>query len=240
DERMRRFRKRAMERYRPWRKIAEEGRGIVITGLLTKRDEMWLSVSQTSRDAAGVLSPSPWPGPEALIEHDPAAPCRSYYKLEEAWLEAGTAPGRNRLCVDIGAAPGGWTWSALKRGAHVIAVDAADLDPKIAANPNCDHRRDNGYEFLPDKPADWLLCDMIVRPMATIGLVERWLEAGLCRGFVVNLKFRGKEPASILEAVLKLKERFHLENLRAKHLFHDRNEITLICPPRDAGRGKRR
>lgn len=239
DERMRTYRKRAMERRRPWRDIAEAGRGIVVTGLLTKKDELWVSAAQVTRDAAGVMIPAPWPAPDVLLEHDPVAPCRSYYKLEEAWLEAGTAPKRGQTCVDIGAAPGGWTWSALKRGARVTAVDAADLDRRIVAHPGCDHRRDNGYEFIPDKTVDWLLCDMIVRPMATIGLVERWLEAGLCRGFVVNIKFRGKDPASILEAIKRLEERFCLERLRVKHLFHDRNELTIVCPPSEPGRRKK-
>ncbi|HOY68165.1 MAG TPA: SAM-dependent methyltransferase [Candidatus Ozemobacteraceae bacterium] len=231
EERMRRFRKRAFERFRPWQDIAENGQGIVVTGVLTRRDELWVSVARVMRDAAGLLFPAPWPGPDSLLERDPMAPCRSYYKLEEAWLEAGTEPGPGQTFVDIGAAPGGWTWSALKRGAKVVAVDAADLESRIAAHPNCDHRRDNGYEFLPDRPVDWLLCDMIVRPLATLGLVERWLEAGQCRGFVVNLKFRGKEPASILAAVRSLADRFHLDGLRIRHLFHDRNEITLISPP---------
>lgn len=240
DERMRKYRKRAMERRRSWQDIAESGRGIVVTGLLTRKDELWISAAQVGRDAAGVMTPAPWPSPDCLVEHDQVAPCRSYYKLVEAWLEAGSAPKRGQTCVDIGAAPGGWTWSALKRGATVTAVDAADLDRRIAAQPGCDHRRDNGYEYLPEKPVDWLLCDMIVRPMATIGLVERWLEAGMCRGFVVNIKFRGKDPRSILEAVKGLGERFGLDRLRAKHLFHDKNEITLICPPAGASRRKKK
>jgi len=93
---------------------------------------------------------------------------------------------------------------------------------------------------MPEKAVDWLLCDMIVRPMATIGLVERWLEAGMCRGFVVNVKFRGKDPSSILNAIEKLGKRFALDRLRVKHLFHDRNEITLICPPDAGGRESKR
>ncbi|OQA08803.1 MAG: Ribosomal RNA large subunit methyltransferase M [bacterium ADurb.Bin374] len=240
DERMRTYRKRATERRRPWKEIAETGRGIVVTGLLTKKDELWLSVAQLGRDAAGIPVPAPWPSPDVLLEFDPIAPCRSYYKLEEAWLEAGSAPKRGQTCVDIGAAPGGWTWSALRRGARVTAVDAADLDRRVAAEKNCEHRRDNGYEYMPEKAVDWLLCDMIVRPMATIGLVERWLEAGMCRGFVVNVKFRGKDPSSILNAIEKLGKRFALDRLRVKHLFHDRNEITLICPPDAGGRESKR
>lgn len=239
-ERMTTFRKRAMERYLPAtpHRVPDSGRPrhrqapvrarFMLQVMVTGRDRLWMSVSESWRSASGDLRPLPWMMPEEVVPPDPDAPCRSYYKLEEAWKVAGVEPRPTEICVDIGAAPGGWTYSALKRGARVIAIDGADLAPNVASQKRCEHLRENGYEFQPTKPVDWLFCDMIVRPMATLGLLERWLQAGLCRHFVVNVKFRGKDPSSILVAARELAARFGVSRLLIRHLVYDRNEITLI------------
>ncbi len=227
-ERMQTFRKRAMTRHQDWLATQRRRDAIVIQGVMTARNVVWLSVARPTRLPDGRFIPCVGPDPTTRIPHDATAPCRSYYKLEEALLEAGMAPRPSETCVDLGAAPGGWTWSALRRGARVIAVDAADLAPAIADHPNCDHRRDNGYAFMPARRVDWLFCDMIVRPMATLGLLERWLAASACRRFVVNVKFRGKDPSTIVVAARELAVRFSLARFAIFHLVHDRNEITLF------------
>ena len=230
-ERMETFRRRAMERYRDWQTLSDRQPFVLVQCLILARDLAIVSLGETFRNIAGRLVPAPWPNPGLLVKSDPMAPCRSYYKLEEAWIEAGREPRLGEVCVDLGAAPGGWTWSALQRGAAVVAVDAADLESKVSDHPRCNHLRENGYAYLPPRKVDWLLCDMIVKPLATLGLLERWLEGGHCRGFVVNIKFRGKDPSSILASIDELRERFGLLNLGIRHLFHDRNEITIFSPP---------
>ncbi len=228
--RMETFRKRAMTRFRPWYKLRDAEENILVQVLLVSRNHVGISISTVPPASAGKPFPRLFPDVRTGVADDPLAPCRSYYKLEEAWLESGARPSKNQLCVDLGAAPGGWTWSALKRGARVIAVDAADLAPNVASHPMCEHLRDNGFSYAPPRTADWLFCDMIVKPMATLGLLERWLEAGWCRGFVVNVKFRGRNPVEILEKVAQFGERFS-RSIRVRHLFFDRNEVTLISPP---------
>lgn len=244
-ERMQEFRKRAMERFCPWpasEPIKSLGRAashgskknvcpkIFIQVLLTGKNRFWVSIGEAHKLKTGRMVPVFWKTPSERVPNDHLAPCRSYYKLEEAWQELGTAPHPGQVCVDLGAAPGGWSWSALKRGARVIAVDAADLASHVAEHEHCEHLRDNGYAFKPERLVDWLFCDMIVRPLATLGLVERWLNEGFCRGFVVNVKFRGRDPSSILKAINDLKMRFSLDGLRVKHLFFDRSEITVMFP----------
>lgn len=239
-ERMNTFRKRAMERYLPAsphrvsdapgsrsRKAPLRAR-FMLQVLVTGRDRLWLSIGESWRSASGEVRPLPWTMPEEVVPPDPEAPCRSYYKLEEAWRYAGVEPRPTEVCVDLGAAPGGWTYSALKRGARVIAIDASDLAPNVASQKRCEHLRENGYEYQPSKPVDWLFCDMIVRPMATLGLLERWLQAGLCKHFVINVKFRGKDPSSILGAARDLAARYGVSRFLIRHLIYDRNEITLI------------
>ncbi len=232
-ERMSTFRRRAMERYRAPADLSDRQPCVLVQAALLNREQALVSAAEPVRGPDGRRVPSPRPSGASRPAGGGWVPCRSYFKVEEAWAEGGRGPQPGELCVDLGAAPGGWSWSALQRGARVIAVDAADLEPRVSGHPGCTHLRENGYAYLPPQPADWLLCDMIVRPLATLGLLERWLAAGLCRGFVVNVKFRGKDPSTILEAVEGLRERFSLARLRVRHLRHDRNEITLICPPPD-------
>ncbi|HTV24028.1 MAG TPA: SAM-dependent methyltransferase, partial [Polyangiaceae bacterium] len=56
---------------------------------------------------------SPFPnGEPRFIEfgEDEGPPSRAYLKLFEALTLLGAAPGPSDRCLEIGAAPGGWTW----------------------------------------------------------------------------------------------------------------------------------
>lgn len=227
-ERMTKFRKRAMERFEDWNRINEKRPCIVIQVVMTDASRLWLSIVERFKTRNGRYVPHLWRKNPGMVEHDDQAPCRSYYKLEEAWIQSGIFPRKNEVCVDLGAAPGGWTWAALKRGARVVAVDAAELKKHVENHPRCEHSIDNGYAFMPPKQVDWMFCDMIVKPMATMGLLERWLESKACKKFVVNIKFRGKDPSTILASVEELRVKFQIPFLVVRHLYFDRNEITLI------------
>jgi 23S rRNA (cytidine2498-2'-O)-methyltransferase len=233
-ERMETYRRRTFERLTPWPAGCGHDRGhAFLQVLLVARERIVLSVSARFALAGGRTVPCLWTG-GARVPEDAQAPSRSYYKLEEAFLETGHAPGPEDRCVDLGAAPGGWTYAALKRGAQVIAVDAVDLAPHVEGNPRCDHRRENGYAFMPAAPVDWLFCDMIVKPLATLGLLERWLAAGACRRFVVTLKFRGRQLGALLKRAADLARRFGLGSLTTRHLYYAGNEVTLlgrVAPP---------
>jgi len=199
---------------------------IVAQGVLIDKDKAWVSIS-TSKPQ-NTHKPPFFKPLWQQIHADQQAPCRSYYKLEEVWLELGQAPTEQDTCVDLGAAPGGWTWSALKRGSKVIAVDAAALAPHIQKHRNCTHCIENGYTFTPQQPADWLLCDIIARPLASLGILERWLAQGLCHNFVVAIKFRGKDPSSLLPKIAEVLKPYQHLNIRVRHLYYNHNEITIF------------
>jgi tRNA(Ser,Leu) C12 N-acetylase TAN1 len=52
---------------------------------------------------------------------------RSEFKLIEAVEDFGIEIGRIKRCIDIGAAPGGWTHFLLDNGVKVLAIDSAPL-----------------------------------------------------------------------------------------------------------------
>jgi 23S rRNA (cytidine2498-2'-O)-methyltransferase len=164
-------------------------------------------------------------GGQRRMADDPQAPSRSYLKVEEAYGILGREPTAGETVVDLGAAPGGWSYSAARRGASVVAVDNGPLKGG-AVHAGIAHRAEDAYKYSPAQPVDWLFCDMVDDPDKVQALLERWLADGWCRRFVVNLKFGRQDPLRILDQAQRLRERCSL--FRARHLFHDREELTLV------------
>ncbi len=165
-------------------------------------------------------------GGQRRMADDPRAPSRSYLKAEEAYAVLGREPAPGETVADLGAAPGGWSYSAAKRGARVAAVDNGPLKAG-AVDANILHLAEDAFKYAPPAPVDWLFCDMVEDPERIVVLVRRWLKEGLCRRFVVNLKFARKDPLALLRLVdAELSPSCGV--LRARHLYHDREELTLV------------
>lgn len=163
---------------------------------------------------------------------DTLAPSRSYLKVEEAYVVLGQEPQRGETVVDLGAAPGGWSYSAAKRGAKVIAIDNGPLKGGALNHPLIEHRREDAFRFAPPAGTvyDWLFCDMVEEPHHVVQhIVEPWLARGWCRKFVVNLKFGRVDAVALLRELhtpASALVRFAPET-RIRHLYHDREEFTL-------------
>lgn len=121
-------------------------------------------------------------------------PSRAYLKLWEALTRIGRWPGPGETSLDLGAAPGGWSWALARLGGAVTAVDKAAMDPAVAALPNVTIRTESAFGLEPEKhpPVDWLFSDIICYPTRLLALVRRWMEAGRARNFVCTIKFQGK------------------------------------------------
>ena len=165
------------------------------------------------------------------------APSRSTLKLEEAlftFLDAGEREALLRpglTAVDLGAAPGGWTWQLVSRGLKVTAVDNGPMQAALLDSGLVEHRREDGFRFRPRRPVDWLLCDMVEQPQRIAALMGDWLAGGLCRRALFNLKLPMKKRHASLRACLDgLAARLDAEGLDhrllCKQLYHDREEVT--------------
>lgn len=155
---------------------------------------------------------------------DPQAPSRSFLKVEEAYAVLGVSPKEGETVVDLGAAPGGWSYSAAKRGAKVVAVDNGPMKAG-GLHPNITHRMEDAFLF--SGSADWLFCDMVEDPDRVLQLISGWLSNRRCRRFVVNLKFGRLDPLPLLRrarAALSPK----CATLTLRHLYHDREEFTMV------------
>lgn len=164
------------------------------------------------------------------MQMDPESPSRSYLKIEEAYRIIGLQPHKNEKVVDLGAAPGGWSYSALKRGAQVTAVDNGRLREPVKSHPNIIHLKEDALKFTPGKSFDWLFCDMIGNPDFILDMLNKWLKNSWCLRFVVNLKIGRSDPISLLKKIKDLKRGLILQCslLKIRHLYHDREEITLV------------
>lgn len=167
-------------------------------------------------------------GPRRMRD-DSAAPSRSYLKIEEAFSVMGYQPRTGERVVDLGAAPGGWSYAAAKRGALVSAIDNGPMKNGAAENSNIEHIRADAFRWQPQYPVQWLFCDMVEEPSRVIALVKKWIESKLCSNAIVNLKCGHTEPFDILKLV-KSPEGFLsiVKECTCSHLYHDRDEFTVM------------
>ena len=179
------------------------------------------------------VSREAWLGGQRRMADDELAPSRSYLKVEEAYIILGHEPQAGETVVDLGAAPGGWSYSAAKRGARVIAVDNGPLKGGAVNNALIEHRLEDAFKFQP--PAgevyDWLFCDLVEEPHHVMqNIVAPWLAHGWCRRFVINLKFGHVDSLGLLREVRAKESPFvtHAHGLCIRHLYHDREEFTLV------------
>lgn len=172
-------------------------------------------------------------GGQRRMADDPAAPSRSYLKIEEAYGVLGTEPQPGDTVADLGAAPGGWSYSAAKRGARVVAVDNGPLKGGARSHPLITHRRQDAFGFRPEPGGrfDWLFCDLVEEPHHVLQhLVTPWLGQRWCRRFVINLKFGRADPVALL-GELRARSSPVVASaaaFRIRHLYHDREEFTVV------------
>ncbi|MGQ7263350.1 23S rRNA (cytidine(2498)-2'-O)-methyltransferase RlmM [Vreelandella sp. V005] len=172
------------------------------------------------------------------------APSRSTLKLEEAWhefiprdeWEARLAP--HMQAADLGAAPGGWTWQLVQRGMYVYAIDNGPMDTSLMKTGQIDHLQEDGFTWEPPQRLDWLVCDIVDKPVRVLAMVERWLIRKWCKEAIFNLKLpmkkRWEEVTRCLSMLDESLEKAGVHaNVSCRHLYHDREEVTVHVRLRD-------
>ena len=167
------------------------------------------------------------------------APSRSTLKLAEAIEVFMDRSEQKRLlrpgmqAVDLGAAPGGWTWQMVQRDIRVTAVDNGPMKGVMSKHPLVQHLRQDGFKYVPARAVDWLLCDMVEQPSKVATLIGTWFVAGLTKHAIFNLKLPMKQRVAALESALGgIRTRLDQEGINyrmlAKQLYHDREEVTVF------------
>ena len=167
---------------------------------------------------------------QCRMADDPLAPSRSYLKVEEGYRVLGHSPLQNDLVVDLGAAPGGWSFSAAKRGATVFAIDNGPLKKGALQWDTIIHKKADAFKFVPDTRMDWLFCDLVEEPHHVMQMISQWFANRRCRSFVINFKFGHVNPIKLIAELESSTGMLmpHTDNAKVVHLYHDRDEVTLV------------
>lgn len=168
------------------------------------------------------------------------APSRSTLKLDEAFQvfvpenEHEKRVHSGMKAVDLGAAPGGWTYQLVRRGMMVQAVDNGPMAESLMETGQVKHIQEDGFKFRPKrKNVTWLVCDMVEKPARVGELMTSWLLEGGCEEAIFNLKLPMRQRYAAVKGYLdQIKEQLQTEGtkpfeIQAKHLYHDREEITV-------------
>lgn len=195
--------------------------------LLVSPEMAFLSVLVAPEPARSLGWISPFASGEVPVAVDKAAPSRAFAKLAESELRMGRSIAAGETCVDLGAAPGSWTYQPVQRGARVVAVDRSPLREDLMRNPGVTFHQGDAFRFVPETPVDWLLCDVIAAPERSIGLVLEWVRERRCRHFVVTVKFKGHADYAQLD-VLKREMPRHVASFQLMHLCANKNEACVF------------
>jgi 23S rRNA (cytidine2498-2'-O)-methyltransferase len=170
-----------------------------------------------------------WPGGRARMRLAGSFPSRAARKLAEAFAWLNMAPSGGELCVDLGAAPGGWSWLLLEKKARVIAVDPARMAADLAKNTRLKHIQGSAFDYAPEQPVDWLFCDMAWRPLEVAQMLGRWARQRHTRLLVANFKLPMKRKVEMVERLRGVLAEQGFTGIRTRQLYHDREEITLTA-----------
>lgn len=222
---------------------ALQARGLLVENARAPRCHLVLDSG--TRAWLGLSPPavsSPLPGGLVRLRQAKGAPSRSALKLEEALTQflsptdAHLLFGPRTTAVDLGAAPGGWTFVLRRRGARVLAVDNGPLVPTLEADPDVEHVRADAFTFQPPTMVDWLVCDVVDKPARVVELMARWLRRGWARRALFNLKLPMRRRwAAVVDARGRFERTLGPEadafSLSVRQLCHDREEVTCLAEP---------
>lgn len=184
------------------------------------------------------------------MKFEKEAPSRSFLKIEEAFKILCEQPSEYSIVFDLGASPGGWSYSCLKKGATIYAIDNGKLKGKYLQdkirNYELFHIKYDGFKFNPEKnnlniklnknilisntknKLSWFLCDIVEKPEKIVKLAQKWITNKWAYYYIINFKLGYSDIKNILSEINKLGFLNYFENYRFVHLFSDREEITFL------------
>lgn len=133
--------------------------------------------------------------------------------------------------LELGAAPGGMTQCLLDWGVNVTAVDLADMSPSVLKNKGLRHLRINAQQLKGASEFDAILSDMN-GPYENAARIVANLGATLNQDAFVVFTLKLPKLSDAKKALAEVTQCFRthsLEILATKHLFHNRQEVTVFA-----------
>jgi 23S rRNA (cytidine2498-2'-O)-methyltransferase len=211
----------------PW--CLPEGKHLAMTSTHNHHFGCWSLIDEHTIIASTHTHKNAPCGIYEFVEDKKFPPNRAYLKLWEVFTSLNIAPKKGEVCLDLGSSPGGWTWVLQQLGAHVISVDKAPLNPKIAKLSNIQFVQQSAFSLDPKhhEPVDWLFSDVICYPDRLYTFVKRWLDSGKCKNFVCTVKLQDRTNGT---DTTDMTNRFRrIEGSKLLHLYHNKHEVTWVC-----------
>ncbi len=134
-----------------------------------------------------------------------------------------------KKALDIGAAPGGFSYEMAKKGIFVDAVDPGLLNNKLI-DMHINHIKKRIEDFSTNTIYDIITNDMNIFPLESARIILKLKENLRKKGLVImTIKCINKRSYSyyMKQAQMELKDSF--EGFEFKHFPHNRAELTMIC-----------
>ncbi|MDP7593022.1 MAG: 23S rRNA (cytidine(2498)-2'-O)-methyltransferase RlmM [Litorilituus sp.] len=213
-------------------KVDDQHGNVILHALFLSGQEVILGFSLAHNSSTHVMG-------IPRLKFPSQAPSRSTLKLDEAFLyfipkhEWDSRLTSGMKAVDLGSAPGGWTYQLVRRGMMVTAIDNGPMADSLMESGQVKHKMMDGFKYVPMKQnVYWLVCDMIEKPQRVAQLMADWLLNGYCKEAMFNLKLPMKgRYQQVTEDLKSIKDAFSKHNVKyelyAKHLYYDREEVTV-------------
>jgi 23S rRNA (cytidine2498-2'-O)-methyltransferase len=203
-----------------------EARPLILDCAIDSEDRWWIGWHRAH------TPPSCWPGGlyPGIMPADKVS--RAWLKLDEAiaTFEIPLRPGQR--AVELGAAPGGACQRLLEAGLHVVAVDPALVDERVANHPRFQQwrMRARDVKLRAFRGFDWVLADMNIDPSSTLATLERAVTATEARpqGIIATLKLPTWSRAAELPAWLETFSRWGFTP-QARQLSTGGREICVVA-----------
>jgi 23S rRNA (cytidine2498-2'-O)-methyltransferase len=204
----------------------------IVISILCTMHKAYLGISTAEENL------SAWPGGARHFAQTQEQISRAEFKLLEALEVFGISLPENGRALDLGAAPGGWTRLLLDAGLSVIAVDPANLDPRLARRKQLEHYRGYAENYLEGALQrryrfDIIANDMRMDAREAARLLDSAAECLRPDGVMISvLKLPHAAPG--INPLINLKDALHTIRQRygivqARQLFHNRQEVTVVA-----------
>jgi 23S rRNA (cytidine2498-2'-O)-methyltransferase len=161
-----------------------------------------------------------------FVENKTGPPSRAYLKLWEILCREHGKSFSTKTAIDLGAAPGGWTWLLAQCFEQVVAVDKAELAPSVLKMKNVRHLRQDAFSLkahdIPDVKA--VFSDIICYPSRLLELYDNWKDTGV-ELMAFTIKFKGHTDWESIE---------RLRQIPSSTIFHataNKHELTWLHHP---------
>ena len=158
---------------------------------------------------------------------------RAWLKFTEAIQWSGLPISCGTCCADIGSSPGGASQVLLTRGARVLGVDPAEMDPRILKFPNFTHIRGRIGQVKRSlfRKVRYVTADMNVAPNFTLDVLGELVSRSDndIRGLLFTLKMFQLELTEAINEYKECLKNWGYSAIQVKQLQFNRQEITVAA-----------